>query len=100
MNTLTQNHSIAGIVINAETRFSVDELCHICQVSRELLVEMVAEGIAEPAGTEPANWRFSGTSIARLRTAIRLQRDLHVNLAGVALALDLLDELERLRQPR
>jgi chaperone modulatory protein CbpM len=32
-----------------------------------------------------------------VRCALRLERDLGVNLAGAALALDLLDELNRLR---
>jgi chaperone modulatory protein CbpM len=33
----------------------------------------------------------------RVRSALRLQRDLGVNLAGIALALDLMEELESLR---
>ena len=34
----------------------------------------------------------------RARTALRLQRDLEINLPGVALALELLEELDRLRR--
>ena len=33
----------------------------------------------------------------RVHSAIRLQRDLGVNLAGIALVLDLLEELKYLR---
>jgi chaperone modulatory protein CbpM len=36
--------------------------------------------------------------LRRARIAVRLERDLELNLAGVALALDLLEELEQLRQ--
>jgi chaperone modulatory protein CbpM len=32
-----------------------------------------------------------------VRSALRLQRDLGVNLAGIALALDLMEELDNLR---
>lgn len=39
-------------------------------------------------------WRFSGKSLRRARSAHRLQRDLGLNLAGIALVLDLMDELE------
>jgi chaperone modulatory protein CbpM len=53
--------------------------------------------VIEPHGREPARGRFSGSCIARARTARRLQRDLDLNLAGVALALDLLDEIGTLR---
>ncbi len=43
-------------------------------------------------------WQFHISSVKRVRTAVHLQRDLGVNLAGAALALELLDrivELER-----
>jgi chaperone modulatory protein CbpM len=43
-------------------------------------------------------WRFSGTALRRTRLALRLERDLELNLAGVALALDLMEEVERLRR--
>jgi chaperone modulatory protein CbpM len=36
--------------------------------------------------------------VRRARRALRLQRDLDLNLAGAALALDLLDEVEILRE--
>ncbi len=48
-------------------------------------------------GREPAHWRFGGASLHRAHAALRLQRDLEINLAGVALALELLDEIESLR---
>jgi chaperone modulatory protein CbpM len=37
-------------------------------------------------------------AVTRLRTAHRLQRDLHINLAGAALALDLLEEIKTLKR--
>jgi chaperone modulatory protein CbpM len=45
-----------------------------------------------------AEWRFSGTALRRARTALRLQRDLEINLPGVALALELLEEIDKLRR--
>jgi chaperone modulatory protein CbpM len=44
-----------------------------------------------------AQWRFSGSSLRRARLALRLSQDLEVNAPGVALALDLMDEIEELR---
>jgi len=41
-------------------------------------------------------WRFSGAAGSR-PFCLRLQRDLGVNLAGIALALDLMEELKSLR---
>ena len=64
---------------------------------RARAVEIVAEGIVEPSGASRAEWRFSGIATARVQRVARLQRDFGVNLPGAALALDLIDELARLR---
>lgn len=58
---------------------------------------LVEEGLVAPTGTEPAEWRFTGVHMHRARVAVRLQKDLGVNLAGAALALQLLEELDTLR---
>ena len=43
-------------------------------------------------------WRFTGVSLQKVQRAYRLKRDLGLNTAGVALALDLLDEVHTLQQ--
>ncbi|MEM9108287.1 MAG: chaperone modulator CbpM [Pseudomonadota bacterium] len=75
---------------------SLAELCRSCGVRAEWVVELVEEGILEPEGNVPARWRFSAISITRVRTAWHLQRDLGVNKAGIAIALNLMDEREQL----
>ncbi len=50
----------------------------------------------EPLGRDLARWRFHGVSVGRARCAFRLDRDLGVNFARPALALELLEELESL----
>ena len=47
-----------------------------------------------------AEWRFPGSAVTRAQKALKLARDLRVNWPGTALALDLLDEIERLRLER
>ena len=76
---------------------TLSELSHACAVRAEFIVELVEEGVIAPSGREPHRWRFSGTHLRRATMAFRLQRDLGVNLAGAALALQLLDELDALR---
>ena len=61
---------------------------------------MVDEGVLEPRGAVPAQWRFSGGAVTRAQKALKLVRDLRVNWPGAALALDLLEEVERLRVER
>jgi len=91
---------LVGILLDDNVRVSLRDLTSICGSNAEVVIEMVGEGIAEPEGSNPHQWRFAGTSIQRIQTALRLQRDLKVNLAGAALALDLLEELAELRRFR
>ncbi len=86
--------TVAGEVIEVVT---LAELCQSCGVRSEWVVELVEEGILEPQGSDPSAWRFSAVSITRTRIAWRLQNDLGVNQAGIAVALNLLDERQTLR---
>jgi chaperone modulatory protein CbpM len=90
--------SISAILLDDSVEISLSELCSLCQVTEEIVVEIVAEGIVEPSGAERGQWRFSGLALSRVHRVVRLQREFGVNLPGAALALDLLDELERLRR--
>jgi len=85
-----------GTVIE-DDNLTLEQLCHICDVHSDWVISLVEESIIEPQGDEMHRWRFSGTCVVRVRSALRLQRDLGVNLAGIALALDLMEELEDLR---
>lgn len=77
---------------------TVDELCRICAVHTDYIVQLVQEGVIAPTtGTALSNWRFTNIHVHHANIATRLQRDLGVNLAGAALALQLLDELQTLR---
>jgi chaperone modulatory protein CbpM len=88
---------LSGIVLDEQTELTLGDLCRACCRHAEWIVQLVDEGILEPAGHNPAQWRFSGTSLQKAHIAMRLQRDLDINLAGVALALDLMDEIESLQ---
>src|SRR5262245_30507394 len=92
------NDPISAMLLDDSVEFSLTEVCTACRVSEELVVEIVAEGIVEPSGSERAQWRFTGVALTRVQRTLRLQRDFGINLAGAALALDLLEELERLRR--
>ncbi len=93
----TELDVISGVLLDEDLELNLRELCTVCGVHAEVIIEMVSEGIAVPRGSAPLEWRFSGPMVQRVQTAIRLQRDLGVNLAGAALALDLLEELQELR---
>lgn len=85
-----------GILLDEQTELSLNELCKACSSSAEWIIELVEEGALEPVEYQQTQWRFSGTSLQKALTAMRLQRDLGINLSGIALALDLLDKIETL----
>jgi len=88
---------LCGRIIENETRLTLRQLCDACAVRAEYIVELVDEGFIDPSGVEKSHWCFSGVSMQRVQKAKRLQQDLGINLAGVALAMELIDEIERLR---
>ena len=90
-----------GVLLNEQAELTLNDLCLACSSSAEWIIELVEQGALEPVGLksisyQQTQWRFSGDSLQRARKAMRLQRDLGINLAGVALALELLDEIETL----
>ncbi|WP_028579707.1 chaperone modulator CbpM [Desulfogranum japonicum] len=93
-------HYLEGTVLDEDLRCSLVDMCRLCGVTAELLHEMIEEGVIHPIEPAPMEWRFTAVEIKRVQTALRLHHDLRVNLPGCALALDLLDELEDLKQRR
>lgn len=116
--TSAEETMLTGEIIDEHTLLDVAELCRCCGLDRTYIIELVEEGVlsvtridagdagdardavdpVDAARLDAAQWRFAGTTVRRARTALRLQRDLEINLPGVALALELLEQLERLRR--
>ena len=93
----TRKTTLVGAILEEEVVLSLGELCRASRLSAERVIELAEEGVIEPIGRNPQTWRFRGVSLRRIRCAQRLEEDLGVNTAGVALVLDLLEELEELR---
>ncbi|MGO9039826.1 MAG: chaperone modulator CbpM [Steroidobacteraceae bacterium] len=89
---------MSGDIVEETVVLSVTDLCRMISVDQRRVVEWVEEGVISLIEIDASEWRFSGSTLRRARIALRLERDLGVNLAGVALALDLLEELEQLRR--
>ena len=95
MSTENKLPQYAICILEEQTQLTLDDLCHACSVRAEQIIELVDLGVFEPLGREP--WKFGGASLHRARIALRLHHDLDIDLAGAALALELLDEIESLR---
>jgi chaperone modulatory protein CbpM len=88
---------LAGTLLDEQAELTLAEVCGACAVEVETIVGLVEEGVLEPSGGEPRLWRFTGLQLRRATVAVRLQRDLGVNPAGIALTLQLLEEIEDLQ---
>ncbi len=95
--TQTKITWIEGSVVEEEVHMSIVEISQATRAPEDLIMAWVSEGVLSPAGSSPEDWRFSGESLKRAKTAAHLSHDLELNTPGVALALDLLDEIKRLR---
>ncbi|MBW8369466.1 MAG: chaperone modulator CbpM [Thiobacillus sp.] len=92
----TEIQSLHGLIVEEDMPLTLEDLCQACCASREHVVAWVVEGVLEPIG-DTADWRFTGASLHRARLALSLTLDLEINLPGVALALDLFDEIAALQ---
>jgi chaperone modulatory protein CbpM len=91
-----RNLPLSAEELDDERVYSIDDLGNVCQVTPAWIVELIEHGIIEAQG-DAAQWRFSSVSVVRVAKAKRFDRELGVNPAGIALAFDLLNEIERLK---
>lgn len=85
---------LSGTCLGEQDWLELDDFARACGVEVRFVRELVDEGLVLP----PQPGRFGGEEITRVRRICRLQRDFEANLQSVAVMLDLLDEVERLRR--
>ena len=94
--TISPKNLLAPELIDDQTVFTLADLCRSCAVEAEFIEAMVEHGIIEPTGKSGRHWYFTASSLRRTRVTLHLQKDLGVNLAGAALALDLLEHIDKI----
>jgi chaperone modulatory protein CbpM len=88
---------IASEVAEQGMLCTFEEVCISCSVNPDWVAGLVEQGAIDAVGPTRAEWRFTMVSLLRVAKAKRLERDLGLNLPGIALALDLLDRLEAMQ---
>jgi len=94
----TKREIVSGVLLDERTELSLSDVCRACSVHVEWIVSLVEEGVLDPQGVDPESWRFSAVQLRNVQRISRLQRDLGTNLAGAALAIELIEEIEALRE--
>ena len=75
---------------------TLTEVTQCVRIPVETVIVIVDHGIVEPRGKSPEEWQFEPHMLATLRRAIRLQQDLELDWAGIAVALSLTEQLHQL----
>ncbi len=82
--------------------FTLEEVCERCGSHVDIIVEMIEYGIVEPVESieqsSDSVWYFNSHALVRLQRAQRLMNGLELNLSGVALSLELMDEIDELQK--
>ena len=94
----SDHQTLRGAIFEESPALTVRDLSRLCAVDERRIVEFVEEGVLEVVEVNSADWHFAGSALRRARLALRLERDLELNLAGVALVLELMEELQCLRR--
>lgn len=77
--------------------YSVQEVCQRYCLESEFVIQCVDIGITEVRGSAQIDtWVIPVESAPRMAKAWRLQHDLELDFTGLALVLDLLDEIDQL----
>ncbi|WP_342649823.1 chaperone modulator CbpM [Pseudomonas sp. REB1044] len=72
-------------------------LCQEADLTADCVIEIVEHGIVEPSGRTPDDWVFDDRAPVTVRRAVKLHQELELEWEGVALALELLEEVQQLR---
>lgn len=95
MNSTVIRH-VETQVIDDDVMLTLAELCRSCNATNDTIETWVFEGVLAPAGKAPQEWRFNGDMLRRARLARHLAVEMEVNPSGIALALDLLEQIDAL----
>lgn len=77
---------------------TLTELTQSVRLSTDVVITIVDCGIVAPRGEQPQQWLFEPEMVKQIQRACRLQRDLELDWPAVALAMELIEDLQQLRE--
>lgn len=88
---------LTGVLIEEET-YTFVEVCEKYELTKQMLEELMEYGLFQLRTKNIQQESFDSKILSRIQSARRLQNDLGINIPGVVLALELIDELEVLKK--
>jgi chaperone modulatory protein CbpM len=84
--------------MSEETDFlTLEQLCSVCALDRDWLVVRVREGLIPAVGEGDTEWRFTTTTLTRVRRMREIEITYEAAPELAALVADMLEELDVLR---
>lgn len=94
-----KKHEIVIIADYSNTEpLSLEELIELSECSTDFIEELIEFGILSSTSAPFTQREFNLDELKRIKTVQHLQRDLEINMAGAAMVLDLLDQLEAMQE--
>ena len=78
-------------------QLDMERFCEEANIPAAYVREIVEHGIIEPQGRAPDAWRFEDYELVIAKRAAKLHQELELEWEGVALALQLVEEVQQLR---
>ena len=89
---------ITAVLLEEDACLTFAQVCQQLSIPEGMLRQLMEHGLFEATPSRIKSTRFNANELARVQAAARLKQDLGVNIPGVVLVIELIDELEQLRQ--
>ncbi|MBT2774351.1 MerR family transcriptional regulator [Halomonas sp. ISL-60] len=80
-----------------EATLTLEELARACSVETDWVIERIESGLLADGSPYVSSWRFTSHDLTRARRMYRLERDFEAAPELAALAADLIEENQRLK---
>lgn len=94
---MANQYMVSGELID-EATLTLEDLARACSVEIDWVIERIESGLLADGSPYVASWRFTSRDLTRARRLCRLERDFEAAPELAALATDLIEENQRLRE--
>lgn len=95
---MKEDNLFIGVMIEESETISSIEVCAKYHIPKELLAEMMEHGLFSNQSAQIEQLTLNQKELRRIESAFRLHRDLGINLPGVVLAIELLEQIEQMEE--
>ena len=85
-------------ILDEQLSFTLTQFAETCGQSPEWILQLLEYDILPTRAIQTEEHLFLGEDLSRARRAYRLQRDFDASFSAVAMMLDLIDEVQKLRK--